>query len=115
MPVFNFASTFGKKAASQNYGFLVDQVDIKLNELSADGRLGPGDYEEGIAMLQKLYTHPGLTIAQRSNIAVKISNLQSQKKVKGLQEYGDIERMNREYDDDVRANNMFYSSILLFY
>lgn len=98
------------KKSSGDYGFLVDQLDIRRNELESDGKLGPGDYDVLISEADKLYSHPGLTSAQRSKVLVKRSGFVSEKKVKTLNEKGDIDKLNREFEDDVRTNNMMFSS-----
>lgn len=93
-----------RKSAGKDYGFLVDQLSIKENQLSADGKLSPGDYDLLLGEAQKLYSHPGLTSSQRSNVQVKMSGYEKSKKVDGLRDSSDITRINREVGDDTSKN-----------
>jgi len=98
MPYINAYKLKGS-GGTQDYGFLVDQLDIKKNQLEADGMLSPGDYAVLTDMARKLYTNPGLTPAQRSNVQVKISDYQSKSKLQTLKDTNDIQRLNRDVKD----------------
>lgn len=87
--------------ASKDYGFLIDSLAIKKNALESDGKLSPGDYDLLEAEAQKMYAHPGLTEAQRSNIEVQISSFRSDKAKNVIKDSGDIARINREVKDDL--------------
>lgn len=89
-----------KAKASQDYGFLIDQLDIKRNQLESDGKLSPGDYDLLRSGYQKVRSHPGMSPAQRSNIDVKISQLEQEKRTNTLSEASDVNRMNREINND---------------
>lgn len=111
MAGFNIASLNPKlKSSSKDYGFLIDQLSIKQNQLESDGKLAPGDYDILISEAQKLLSHPGLTNQQRSDINVKISSFQSDKKKSSLQRYNDIDELNREVRDDYSATGMLYGN-----
>lgn len=94
MPTFNFSNV--KSSGSQDYGFLVDQLDIQRNQLEADGKLSPGDYDVLIGKAQKIYASAGLTPAQRSNVLVKISQYKSDKSSNTKKDSNDIGRLNDE-------------------
>lgn len=96
--------------SSQDYGFLVDQLDIKRNQLEADGKLSPGDYKLLTAEAQKIYAHPGLTPAQRSNIEVKISSYQSDSNKNLSKDANNISRINREIKDDMSKIGLRFSN-----
>lgn len=108
MAVFN-VSNFSKKTAgsSQDYSVLVDQLSVLEAQLSADGKLSPGDYKMLIAKGQELYGHPGLTPANRAAIQVKVANWQSQSSQSQLKDSQDITRLNNEAKDDVAQNSMY--------
>ena len=101
MATFNVAAAFGKKSSSSSYNFLVDQLDIKQSELEADGKLTPGDYELLVREAQKIYAYPGLSAEQRSNVEVKIASYKSQGKKNSLKDSNDINKLNREVDNEV--------------
>lgn len=88
------------RKSTQDYGFLVDQIDIKKSQLSSDGKLSPGDYDILNEMAREVYGHPGLTPSQRSNIKVKMASFESDKKKTILTDTGDIGRLKREVNDD---------------
>lgn len=98
------------RKSSGDYGFLVDQLDIKRAELESDGKLTPGDYDYLTSEAQKLYGHPGLTPAQRSNIEVKIANFQKDKKISSSKESNDIAQLNREAKDDQAKIGLRFSN-----
>lgn len=111
MAVFNvsFANTKTRKT-SQDYGVLVDQLDILENSLSADGKLSPGDYKLLMSKAQELYAHPGLTPQQRSNIEVKVSSYKSASTKAQLKESQDISQLNNEAQDDQRKASMLFGN-----
>lgn len=111
MAVFD-VSFLNKKLrpSNQDYGFLVDQLDIMRNRLESDGKLSPGDYDLLMKEANKAYSHPGLTPQQRSNIQVKISQYQSEKSKVSLKDNNDIARLNREIKDDSAKNIMLFGS-----
>lgn len=94
------------RKSGSDYGFLVDQLAIKENQLSSDGKLSPGDYDYLLGEAQKLYSHPGFTKEQRSNIQVKISGWEREKKVTNLKDSQDISRLNNEIKDDALKSSM---------
>lgn len=112
MPRFNLAELkrSGTSSSSQDYGFLVDQLEIKENQLASDGNLSPGDYKLLASEAQKLYGHPGLTPAQRSNLQVKYSSYLKGGSVKAISEGNDISRLNREVEDDQATINLRFSN-----
>ena len=101
MPVFNvaFMGTKSKGTGGGGYGILVDQLSILENELSKDGFLSPGDYDQLIGMAKSLMNSGALTSDQRSNISVKVSTYEKSKSVSGLDKSSDIEMMNRQEKD----------------
>lgn len=99
MAYINAYKLKGAGGGTQDYGFLVDQLEIRKNQLEADGNLSPGDYDLLTKMARQLYTNPGLTPAQRSNISVKISDYESQAKVKTIKDNGSVDRLNRDIKD----------------
>ncbi|MBI4119364.1 MAG: hypothetical protein HY456_00775 [Parcubacteria group bacterium] len=109
MPAFDF-SGIGVKAKSSDYGFLVDQLDIKRNQLETDGKLSPGDYDILTAEARKIYSHPGLSPAQRSNVLVKISQYSQEKQNSKQKDFNDISRLNRDFKDDVSTNAMMFGN-----
>ena len=100
----------GAVKARSDYGTLIDQIAIKKNELSIDGNLSPGDYDVLIKLAKDVYSHPGLTPDQRSNVNVQISNLTKDKAVNSLNRQNDIESLKREYKDDERTINMRFAN-----
>lgn len=96
MPVFNvaFMGTPSKGTGGSGYGILVDQLSILENELSKDGFLSPGDYDQ-LIKAGKSMMGAGLTADQRSNIMVKISDYQSKKSVSSINNDTDIDVMLR--------------------
>lgn len=98
------------RTSSGDYGFLVDQLDIKRNQLESDGKLSPGDYDILSREAQKIYSHPGLTPAQRSNVLVKISQYKQEKSTSGLKDSNDLARLNREIKDDMAKNAMLFGN-----
>lgn len=100
MPAFDFSGIGMKSRTNQDYGFLIDQLDIKKNQLESDGKLSPGDYDLLKNQAQQIYSHPGLSSKQRSDVLVKISQYEQEKKTNTLSEAGDVSRMNREIDNE---------------
>jgi len=98
MAHFSVAAAFGKQT-SQDYGFLVDQLDIYKNQLASDGKLTPGDYQLLIKEAQKAAGYSGLTPAQRSNIDVKISDYKSEIGKMQTQDYSDLSYLDRQIQD----------------
>ena len=100
-----------KKPSSTDYGFLIDQLDIKKNQLAADGKLSPGDYKILTAEARKIYAHPGLTDSQRSSIDVKISSYNSDSSQSVLKDNQNLSKVDRDIKDassqiqSVYANN----------
>jgi len=99
-----------RSGGGSSYGTLVDQLSIKENQLSVDGKLSQGDYDSLLLDAQKLYNFAGLTTDQRSNIAVKISEYQKGKSTSRLKDTSDIDRLNREVGDDFRKNSLLFAS-----
>jgi hypothetical protein len=97
-------------SGGQDYGFLVDQLDIKRNQLESDGKLSPGDYDLLVAEAQKIYAHPGLTPSQRSNIEVKISSYKSDSSRTLGKDANDISKINREIKDDMSKIGLRFSN-----
>lgn len=107
MSVFNVSFANKKTQSSgQDYGILVDQLDILESTLAADGKLSPGDYTLLTQKAQQLYGHPGLSPAQRSNIEVKIASYKSSGSKSGLKDSQDISQLNNEIQDDERKASM---------
>lgn len=96
----SFLNTAIRGRGATDYGFLVDRLDILQSQLESDGKLSPGDYDLLKKEAQKIYSHPGMTPAQRSNIEVKIANYGKQKSVDALSQASDIPQMNRQQEDD---------------
>ncbi len=111
MAVFNvsFANKNFTKS-TQDYGFLIDQLDIKENQLAADGKLSPGDYALLKSEAQKLYTHPGLTPAQRSNVEVKISGYEKANNLSTLKDSNDISQLNSDVKNDMSTIGLKYAN-----
>lgn len=110
MPVFDFSNIGMKAKAGKDYGFLVDQLDIKRNQLESDGKLSPGDYDLLIKQAQEIYSHPRLSSAQRSNVLVKISQYEQEKKTNRLDEAKDLSRMNREIENENKKILLSYGN-----
>ena len=107
MTVFNVSFANKKTQSSgQDYGILVDQLDILESTLAADGKLSPGDYTLLTQKAQQLYGHPGLSSAQRSNIEVKIASYKSSGSKSTLKDAQDISQLNNEIQDDERKASM---------
>lgn len=111
MAVFNVSFANKKtRSSSQDYGVLVDQLDILESQLSADGKLSPGDYQLLTSKAQQLYGHPGLSPAQRSNIEVKIAGYKSSSSKTSLKDSQDISQLNNEVKDDNRKASMLFGN-----
>jgi len=113
MPVLNLSflnPKFRKTGGASTYGVLVDQLSIREDNLAQDGKLSPGDYDTLIGDAKKLYSHPGLTAGQRSNVSVKIANYQRAKNVSKLNDTRDIDRSNRTLNDQFRQANIAVSN-----
>ena len=111
MAVFNVSFANKKtRSASQDYGILVDQLDILENQLSADGKLSPGDYKLLTDKAMSLYGHPGLTPAQRSNIEVKVASYKSSSSKSSLKDAQDISQLNNEAQDDKRKASILFGN-----
>lgn len=110
MPAFDFSGIGMKAKASKDYGFLIDQLDIKRNQLESDGKLSPGDYDLLIGQGRQIFSHPGLSPAQRSTMLVKISQYEQEKKTSVLKTANDIPRINNELKDDFAKNAMFFGN-----
>ena len=111
MAVFDVSFANKKtKSSGQDYGILVDQLDILESTLSADGKLSPGDYTLLTQKAQQLYGHPGLSPAQRSNIEVKIASYKSSGSKSGLKDAQDISQLNNEVQDDGRKASMLFGN-----
>jgi hypothetical protein len=91
-----------KQPSSPDYGFLIDRVKMKKDRLSEDGKLAPGDYDSVISEYQKLYSHPGFSKSQRSDIEVLISGLQREKQLSIIKDSQDIPRLNREVEGEYK-------------
>lgn len=103
MPTFDvsFLNKNLRKSSNQDYGFLVDQLSIKEDQLASDGKLSPGDYDLLTSEARKIYSHPGLTAAQRSGLEVKIAGYSKQKQVDTVNNSNDISELNRNVSDDM--------------
>lgn len=99
-----------RKSSGGDYGFLIDQLTIKENQLASDGKLSPGDYDLLKGEAQKLYGHPGFTKDQRSNLAVKISSYEKNKKTSNLQDSENLTRLDNETKDDNLKSSMILAS-----
>lgn len=106
----SFLNAKNRKSASRDYGFLVDQLQIKEDQLASDGKLSPGDYDLLSSSAQELYAHPGLTPEQRSNVQVKIAGYKRSKNTTNLSDKNDISRINREVEDDNAKNTAAYAN-----
>ena len=99
-----------KQPSSPDYGFLIDRVKIKTDRLAEDGKLAPGDYDSGIAEYQKLYSHPGFSPSQRSDIEVLISGLQRAKQLSIIKDFQDLPRLNREVENGYKESVYKYGN-----
>ena len=106
----SFLNKKTKKSSGGDYGFLIDQLAIKENQLSSDGKLSPGDYNLLTDEAQKLYAHPGLTPEQRSNVAVKISSYKSDKNKNSLKDSENLTRLDNATKDDNLTSSMILAS-----
>ncbi len=95
-----------KATGGSDYGFLIDQLDIKQSQLESDGKLSPGDYDLLNGMAQKVYSHPGLSPAQRSNIEVKMANYSQKKSQTKIKDSTDVSDMNNELENDFRKSSI---------
>jgi len=101
MPSFDF-SGISKKSSSQDYGFLVDSLEIMENRLASDGKLSPGDQKLLKQKAQQIYANPGLSNAQRSNIEVKISRYDRDAATTNLKDTSDLNRINRDIQNETK-------------
>ena len=90
------------RKSTQDYGFMVDSLKIKENQLKGDDKLSSGDSNLLIQDYKNLYSHPGLSADNRSKILVEISSLESNKKRNKIKDLADISRINGEYDNDIK-------------
>ena len=113
MPVFNVAKLnpkFRKKSVSEDYGFLINRLEIKKNNLGVDDVLSEGDYDECLNDVYKAMSNPNLTDKNRSDLTVMISKLNKDKSVISLRKSSDMGRLKREFDDDMRTNVKYYGN-----
>lgn len=110
MTVFNLSFLNKSATKSKDYGYLVDQVSIKENQLASDGKLSQGDYDLLSEEIRNIYNHPGLTQDQRSNLDVKLSQYKESKSTSRLKDVQDISRLTRESEDDLRNATMYLGS-----
>lgn len=94
------------KSSSGDYSFLVDQLTMKENQLSADGKLSPSDYDILNGMARKMYSYPGLSANNRASIEVKMSNWSKQKSTTQLSDNNDLSRLNDETADELNKATM---------
>lgn len=94
-----------RKSGNQ-YGVLIDQLSILESRLEADGKLSPGDYDLLIGEAQKLYSAPGMSEANRSNILVKLETYKSSKSKSGIKDSNNISNLNDDASDDKLKANM---------
>lgn len=99
-----------QKPSSTDYGFLIDQLDIKKNQLSADGKLSPGDYKILTTEARKIYAHPGLSDAQRSSIDVRISSYNSDSSTTELKDSQNLSKVDRDIKDGTSQVQMVYAN-----
>lgn len=108
MAVFNLGFVNKKTAPTTgDYSVLVDQLDIYQSQLSADGKLSPGDYKLLIQKAQQVYANPGLTPSNRAAIQVKMAGWQSDSTSSTLKTNNDISRINNNATDDGHSNSMY--------
>lgn len=112
MPSFSFGQ-LGLGAgggATTDYGPLIDMLSIKEDQLASDGKLSPGDYKLLINQAQSLYTHPGLTPAQRSTVLTKIAGYQKDMSTSQLTQNDDITSLNDDYTQSMASINSKYAN-----
>lgn len=114
MPAYKVPSTFNREARAaggvQNYGYLIDQLAIKENLLSQDGKLSPGDYDVLMRDAQKLMTNPMLSAGERSNVQVKISGYQEKKKTDKLKDNQDLKKIDSEISNDMKKASLSFGN-----
>lgn len=98
------------RKSSTDYGFLVDGLSIYESQLASDGNLSPGDYELLNSKARELYTHPGLTPEQRSNVAVKMANYKEAKAVTSLKRGNDIGELNNNVKDEMATIGLQFAN-----
>lgn len=97
MAVFNVSfANKGTQKVGSNYGFLVDQLSIYESQLESDGKLTPGDYKLLEKKAMEIYSHPGLSAEQRSNIDVKIASYKAKAGKETSNRLQDSARLDRE-------------------
>ncbi len=108
MAVFDvsFANKSIGGSGGDAYGTLVDQLTIMEDNLAADGKLSPGDYKLLTDQAQKVYTNPGLSKAQRSNIEVKIAGYKSNSSQVDVANASNVNELNSSAADDQRKASM---------
>lgn len=107
MASFNFIGVPGGSSGSGSpYSLLSTQLQIKENQLSADGNLSPGDYDLLTQMARQAYANPGLSAAERNQLAVKISGYQSSKSSSSQSNSSDVTRLNAGLKDDMATATM---------
>lgn len=112
MPVFDvsFLNPNAPRGGGSNYNTLIDQLAIKESELASDGKLAPGDYDLLAGMARKIAGSPGLTKDQRSNVLVKIADYGKNKSTSTLKDSQDVQRLGRDYQDDLAKNTMLFGN-----
>jgi hypothetical protein len=110
MASYNFLGMPGASSASSNSNYLLDQLDIKENQLGSDGYLSPGDYQLLTSMAQKAYSSPGLTPDQRSSLLVKISGYQKAAATTQLTQNSNISDLNDDVSDTLAQATMLQGS-----
>lgn len=109
MAGFNF-SPFKSNTSSQNYSYLISQLDIKQNQLASDGKLSPGDYDLLTKMAKDAYKNPGLTPQQRNDVLVKISSYEKDKSTNALSDSANLTNLNGEVSDSFNKNSMLFGN-----
>lgn len=99
-----------KSKGTKNLSIFFDQLTIKENQLKVDGNLSEADYDSLIVDTQQLLSMPGMSKSDRANINVKLSQYNTAKQTKKLDKVNDIERLNREIEDDYRKIGMMFSN-----
>lgn len=112
MPVFGLSHKIGgsKKGGASSYRTAVDQLSIMENMLQGDGNLSPGDYDVLNQMARQIRNNPALTDGERSTVDVKISQYASDKSRNAIKDSSNIATMNKNIEDDNRANVMLYGN-----
>lgn len=104
MPIMNVAflnaNLQKKSGGGSGINILTDQLTILENQLKADGILTSGDYDLLMESAQKIMNTGGLTKSQKSDIQVKISTYESNKKVASLQRSEDIPAILRSIQNE---------------